>query len=1252
MSGALLPQARGIPRYTMSLTETMAARRGPCDYRAALIGEVTPRNIAVDAELRPRFAENGVYRCFKVPETSDFPGAVKAALSDALITSGLRRYSPDAIHFTNWFEVDQPQPIIPAFDPPACPEVICATLYDLIPLVMADTYLADPAKDRSYRSYLERLRACDLILAISESTRRDAIGLLRIDDERVVTIGADASEVFRPVVTDLESRVDAMAYERRLGITRDFVLYCSGTNPRKNSDSLVRAYCALPAAIRETRQLVITGHLALSDREGLRRLGSAGGLREDEMVLTGYVTDEALARLYSRCEVFVFPSLYEGFGLPILEAMRCGAPVIASNNSSMAELIARADALFDPSKPGEITALMRHVVSTPDFRNDLVAYGLVRAKDFSWESCADIAWQALSEAVSRKRNDRAARSIANATGKRRRIAYVSPLPPSVSGVADYSAELIPALAQKVELVLVEDQGEVAPPLANDFPAMELARLVAARDEFDAIVYNFGNSRFHQAMWDVLPKAPGIVILHDAFLCDLINWMDEPERRPGYFCRILFEDHGMNAARSGAAPSLRRATMIMRAMSGHVLRHATAVAVHSQFAADLLAATFPWLGVRATVIPQSHRIPPWARAEDDGDADRAAANRAQMKVRLGLPPDAFVVASFGYLATTKKTEELVRAFPMMRRANDYLVLVGGCPDVRLSRVVTEMIGELGLERSVIVTGFVDSELYDNWLQAADIAVQLRQDSRGETSRTALDCLAAGLPVIVSDYASSSELPDKVVVKVPAAAAPAEIASAIESMRADARLRRELGGRARAYVSKYHSPAIATDKILAILDRAIDAPADLGGHREICKVATVVRRHGGKIGDERLRPIAESIAMGRRALLPSRLFVDVSEVVKFDYGSGIQRVVTNITRSLMNFEETPRSVIPTAFTSEGHLQWATELETPEFAATPGLANSVAMTLEPGPGDVLLLLDANWTDIDIFAPQVRNWRRRGMRIFSVVYDLLPLQLPKFFPDTVSGVHRHWLEVSARITDGLIAGSKTVADESILFLTENRFHREGDPLRIGWFHHGSDFAPRTSSIREEVTRLSADGSDPYILMVGTVDPRKNHQLVIRAIEALVSSGEKVRLVVAGKIGWEKTVAVSVKERASSAGPIIFLERPTDAELDLLYRHALALAMPSFGEGFGIPIVEAAQRDLPAIASDIPVFREFGGDGTLFVDPHNVEAFASAIKKLMDETPAMRRRRASTVLRQSWSDSARQLVDIIYGGNWYRTIQ
>ena len=596
----------------------------------------------------------------------------------------------------------------------------------------------------------------------------------------------------------------------------------------------------------------------------------------------------------------------------------------------MSELVDRSDALFDPAKPEEIAALMGRVLSDQDFRRSLAAHGIQRAKDFSWEASADIAWQALIEAVARKRSLRSARIAPLANGKRRRIAYVSPLPPAVSGVADYSAELIPALAQQVDLVLVTEQQEVVTALTDNFRTLRYDQLIAARHHFDAILYNFGNSTFHEQMWDLLPKAPGVAILHDAFLSGLVNWMDDTGRRSGYFCQTLLLDHGMNAARRGADPSQRLDILMKKPMCGHVIRHAAAVIVHSHFAADLLATAFPWLGVRAAVIPQIHSTDiSMAEREDQ----HHAASRVQIRERLGIAPEAFVVASFGYLTQTKRIEDLLRSFSHTREKNDMLIFVGDLPDTTFKKTVHEIIEELGIAASVVVTGFVDPERYNAWLQAADVAVQLRENTRGETSRSALDCLAAGLPLIVNDYASLSELPDNIVMKVPSEPEPSDISSAIDALRRDTGRRREQRRLSQRYIREHHSPATVTGMILSTLDCAVERPADLAGDHEISEVACIIGRLGRKVTDESLRPIAESIALGRRATLPSRLFVDVSYIVKFDYGSGIQRAVRNIAANLMNFDETPRTVIPTAFTSEGSLRWATEMESERILAVQG-------------------------------------------------------------------------------------------------------------------------------------------------------------------------------------------------------------------------------------------------------------------------------------------------------------------------------
>ena len=220
-----------------------------------------------------------------------------------------------------------------------------ATLYDLIPLVRPETYLCHPAAKRSYLRHAQSLKRADILLAISESSRREAIEALQISPDRIVTIGAGIDQQFK---RDQPS-CDAKATIERYGLRCPFVMYTSAVEPRKNVEGLIAAFALLPREIRLAHQLAIVGKLQEGDRSRLAAVAKGQGLDAGEIVCLDHVPDEDLSLLYSNCSVFVFPSLHEGFGLPLLEAMICGAPVIGSNLHEHSEIIDRGDALFDPN---------------------------------------------------------------------------------------------------------------------------------------------------------------------------------------------------------------------------------------------------------------------------------------------------------------------------------------------------------------------------------------------------------------------------------------------------------------------------------------------------------------------------------------------------------------------------------------------------------------------------------------------------------------------------------------------------------------------------------------------------------------------------------------------------------------------------------------------------------------------------------------------------------------------------------------
>ena len=270
---------------------------------------------------------------------------------------------------------------------------VSLTQHDLIPLVMADTYmLPGPFRDY-YMLKLDNVKQADLLLAISEYSRREALEWLGLAAERVVHISSAADSAFWQPVDDAQV---CEATVQQLGVRPGFFLYApGGFDYRKNLDRLFEAYALLPGDVRAAHQLVIASQLDPGRREMLEQAMARFGLASGEVVLTDYVSDLALKHLYCACFAYVFPSLHEGFGLPALEAMSCGAPVIASNSTSIPEVLEMEEALFDPRDPHAMAARLLQLHTEPEYRARLLAHARTQPKRFSWAYSGQVAVDAL-----------------------------------------------------------------------------------------------------------------------------------------------------------------------------------------------------------------------------------------------------------------------------------------------------------------------------------------------------------------------------------------------------------------------------------------------------------------------------------------------------------------------------------------------------------------------------------------------------------------------------------------------------------------------------------------------------------------------------------------------------------------------------------------------------------------------------------------------------------------------------------------
>ncbi|MBI3968785.1 MAG: glycosyltransferase family 4 protein [Chloroflexi bacterium] len=385
----------------------------------------------------------------------------------------------------------------------------------------------------------------------------------------------------------------------------------------------------------------------------------------------------------------------------------------------------------------------------------------------------------------------------------RRVALHSPLPPVASGIADHTAELLPHLARHVGVdVFVAGCDPVDVAITSPVRLRPIAewRDPAVRAEYDLAIFHLGNHRLHEPIFEALRLAPGVAVIHDAVLHHYYADVTLGRRDGVGYLRELgyaYGDDGVRFARAVVAgecevpwyeyPMLRRP-----------LEQALATVVHSEHARRVALAESP--------AAQIWHIPLAVAAEP------VAEDRAALRQQLGLPTDAFVVACLGHITPAKRIGAVLRAFESFVRAHHdrmptVLALVGEPPEWYNLR---EALDQMGCRDWVRVTGRASRPDFQRWAVAADVVVNLRYPTAGETSSSVVRALLAGTAVVVSDVGWFRELPDTVVAKVPVDASETDaLARQLERLAGDREWRRNLGRRAAIYAHQVYDPAHAAE-----------------------------------------------------------------------------------------------------------------------------------------------------------------------------------------------------------------------------------------------------------------------------------------------------------------------------------------------------------------------------------------------------------------------------------------------------------
>ncbi|MCX7898549.1 MAG: glycosyltransferase family 4 protein [Methylocystis sp.] len=356
--------------------------------------------------------------------------------------------------------------------------------------------------------------------------------------------------------------------------------------------------------------------------------------------------------------------------------------------------------------------------------------------------------------------------------------------------------------------------------------------------------------------------------------------------------------------------------------------------------------------------------------------------------------------------------------------------------------------------------------------------------------------------------------------------------------------------------------------------------------------------------------------------ARIFIDATNFVASGKATGIQRVVKETARHAMELG----LALPVTI-GAGRLAPATR--------EAGLGDEIA----PRAGDILLLLDAGWNHADDYPAMLAAFRAQGGRVVAALYDLFPLLYPGLYQQTLVADFQYWIDEAVLTSDAVVAISRSTADSYLDYARRGGVQlREGQ--RVGWWRLGADVVQdKAGDVSETARAIAARGA--FFLGVGTVETRKAYDVALAAFETLWTEGVNANFVIVGRPGWNAESFEARLRRHKERGRRLFwLDNAGDGDLHFLYKEARAVVLTSFAEGFGLPLVEAAQCGAPVIASDIPVFREIGGDGASYFDLLDPSSLAERVRDALSAPKV-----SPDLPIPTWRESTIELMTMLRNG-------
>jgi len=1196
---------RGIGRYSMSLAKAIARNRKDHEIYLLLNGAFIDTVERIKKEFKDLLPEKNIITFFiPTPVAQINPENIwRSKVAELIREYAIFQINPDIVHISSLFE-GFGDDIVTSIGQFSNDIPTSVTLYDLIPLIHKETLLCHPNYKEYYLKKIEYLKKANLLLSISESSKKEAIKYLDIENHKIVNMSAAIDEKFRKISisNDLKDKIF-----HKYNIKKPFILYApGGFDPRKNIDSLIDAFSKLPKGIKENYQLVITSKIPDGNKKDLEDKIEKTGLTKNDIVITGYVPDDELIAMYNLCELFIFPSLHEGFGLPALEAMACGAPVIGSNTTSIPEVIGREDALFDPYSVESIASKMKEVLTNDNFRNELREYAIKRSKEFSWDKSAKIAIEAFEKFDDNKKelcdtqvyventtvfNKQKKKILAIKLEHRGDLILAIPAFSKLKARYPYSSiDLIcgsfnKEIAESLKIFNNIYTIDFFKPNSSEPPGLsdeELNILLKKLDQYD-IAIDFRrppDSRFLltkiNSKLKVGYKTFDQKIDEKIDIC-LDTDLDTPYKKIS------------NNMKSVAIQMIELVDSIPHDINDFI--YYPELHAHNSNLQDKLKsiAVFPKAGNDVREWHKNNFISLINLLEKDPRID-------------------FINIYFGN----------------EKESQDFKDLVGKKIRIYVRLRFQDLVESVASNAICITNNSFGAHLA-SYLSLVTIAVF----SGHETPYEWGPCFGNGYVLHVNADCSPCHLPNKDLC--------------MNNM----------------FCLENIKPNLVYDKIDEALrflsDHSFSKKQNIISihnppERNIERLMSAISKIVKDISDKELISISNIISMNVKNDSNKQLLIDVSEISRVDAKSGIQRVVRAQLVELLNSPPDGFRVEPIYLSDEGgywHYRYARKF-------TSNILRLENVNLEDEAidfyeGDIFYAPDLHPLVIEANkAGLYKKMRAKNVSINFLVYDILPILRPDCFPEGAKNVHSQWVDAISSVADRLICISNSVAEELKSYLTANGKFRED--LQITYIHLGADIersVPTKGMPQDYEKFLDLLRSKPSFLMVGTIEPRKGHLQTIKAFDILWKNGHDVNLVIVGKQGWMvESLIKLINHHPELHNRLFWLSGISDEYLEKIYESSSCFIMASEGEGFGLPLIEAAKHKLPIIARDISVYKEVASDyAYYFTNDTNPQTLAKAIEQWLNLYKENKHPKSEGMKCLTWKENVKRLLDVIFEG-------